>query len=87
MTWATNASIAAAPDSVLRKRLNRSASQITHGEAGRMPFRDNEQGDLADVAGPDGGRQQQRQQHRRIARPTTSGCARGVQVTDAYEPR
>jgi hypothetical protein len=37
------------PTAFLRKALNRRASQITHGEAGRMPFRDNEQGDLADV--------------------------------------
>jgi hypothetical protein len=37
------------PTAFLRKALNRRASPITHGEAGRMPFRDKEQGDLADV--------------------------------------
>jgi hypothetical protein len=38
------------PTASLRNALNPRASQITHhGEAGRMPFRDIEQGDLADV--------------------------------------
>jgi hypothetical protein len=32
------------PTAFLRNALNHRASQITHGEAGRMPFRDNEQG-------------------------------------------
>jgi hypothetical protein len=35
------------PTAFLRKALNRRASQITRGEAGRMPFRDNEQSQLA----------------------------------------
>jgi hypothetical protein len=50
MTVATNASIAVGSrQRSFAKRLNHRASQITYGEAGRMPFRDNERGGCAYV--------------------------------------
>jgi hypothetical protein len=75
------------PTAFLRNALNRRASQLTHGQAGRMPLRDNEQGHVADVrwtarTAADSSSDSNAGGSRRSA---ASCCARAAEVTDAYE--
>jgi hypothetical protein len=75
------------PTAFLRQALNRRASQITRGEAGRMPFRDNEQGRLAHVrrsvgTAADSSNDSNTSGLRQLC---AADSARGSQVTDGYE--